>query len=345
MSARELIPQKDAPTTFIYALLDPRTREIRYIGKADDPELRFKLHIIRSKDERNHKANWIRLLLAQGLKPILKIVDEVLRSEWQAAECAYVAFYRDDLGCDLANSTPGGDGFGKGKEHPRFGKPGKPMSDKARIALRQSRLGKPLSPETRAKLSALNKGKPSPHRGKKMSDAARENMRIAGKNRKPPSDETRAKLSIANKGEKNGFFGKKHSPETSAKMSVAASKRGPPVIDNAARPRGEKHYLFGKHLEPETKQKLSASLSGEKHPHFGKPKPAEVRAKISASLKGEKHFHYGKKNKPETRAKMSAAMKGRKFSAKHLANLAAAALLRRKAGRSSSPGQLSLPGI
>lgn len=103
MSAREPIPQKDATTTFIYALVDPRTREIRYIGKSNDPKTRWQHHVWDSKREKCHRSHWIRSLLSQELEPILEIIDEVLDSEWQAAECAYVAFYRDELGCDLGH--------------------------------------------------------------------------------------------------------------------------------------------------------------------------------------------------------------------------------------------------
>lgn len=35
--------------TFIYTLEDPRTKEIRYIGKSDNIEKRIKSHITRSK--------------------------------------------------------------------------------------------------------------------------------------------------------------------------------------------------------------------------------------------------------------------------------------------------------
>lgn len=43
-------------TTFIYGLLDPRTKELRYIGKADDPNTRLAKHTKYSQKETNYKA-------------------------------------------------------------------------------------------------------------------------------------------------------------------------------------------------------------------------------------------------------------------------------------------------
>jgi hypothetical protein len=230
MSAIEPIAKKDAPTTFIYALVDPRTREIRYIGKTDKPAARLGLHIRTSASENTYRARWIRSLVAKGLRPILQIIDKVCVHDWQAAEAAYIIFFREE-GCDLTNATPGGEGLGSGEDNPLFGKPRTP---EMRSRIRAKLMGHSVTPETIAKLSVARKGKPgNPMRprvrellrkinlGRKMSDTARENMRIAGKNRKPPSDETRARMSIANKGDKNGFFGKKHGPETVAKMRAA----------------------------------------------------------------------------------------------------------------------------
>ena len=72
-------PLSPNATTFIYALLDPITREIRYIGKSDYPRERLRDHVCDSKcnKENNRKANWIRSLLKQGLKPEMEIIDEV----------------------------------------------------------------------------------------------------------------------------------------------------------------------------------------------------------------------------------------------------------------------------
>src|SRR6266550_5497194 len=117
MSDQKPIPTNGTATTFIYALIDPRTRDVRYIGKADNPGVRFQRHINDVKrGDKSYKANWIRSLLAKGLRPVFRIIDEVLKTEWQAAEAAYIAVYREE-GCRLVNTHPGGEGPGSGVEN------------------------------------------------------------------------------------------------------------------------------------------------------------------------------------------------------------------------------------
>lgn len=44
---------------FIYALSDPRTNQIRYIGKANNPYNRYSNHYNSARDKNTHKRNWI----------------------------------------------------------------------------------------------------------------------------------------------------------------------------------------------------------------------------------------------------------------------------------------------
>lgn len=96
-------------TTFIYALKDPNTNNVRYIGKANDPYVRFRHHLIKCRDKNTHKRNWINKLKDDNLKPILEILDEVPIDNWQKYEKMYIKKYLND-GCDLMNYTDGGDG-------------------------------------------------------------------------------------------------------------------------------------------------------------------------------------------------------------------------------------------
>ncbi len=184
----------DSDFTFIYALKDPVSGAIRYIGKTDDLELRLRFHISDSKRQNNHKAHWIMALLAKGLQPILEIIDQVPMAEWQAAEAAYIQFFKEE-GCNLANGTPGGEGFGSGKHHPCF--------------------GKKLSTEHRAKVSAAIKGEKNPQFGKPHSIETKAKISNAKKGQglgKSKAVETRAKISATLKG-------KKHPPDRCAKNS------------------------------------------------------------------------------------------------------------------------------
>lgn len=59
--------------TYIYGLVCPETDRIRYIGKAIDPERRFKCHLADAKSNkyRHHTANWIKGLLRRDQEPRL----------------------------------------------------------------------------------------------------------------------------------------------------------------------------------------------------------------------------------------------------------------------------------
>jgi hypothetical protein len=64
-------------TTNIYTLTDPRTNEIRYVGKANDVSQRYKAHLNRARKHQIHKSNWIKQLKKEGLKPIIDVIDIV----------------------------------------------------------------------------------------------------------------------------------------------------------------------------------------------------------------------------------------------------------------------------
>lgn len=106
-------------TTFIYALKEPDTGEIRYVGQSENPQDRFRRHC--GTKEKCHRGNWIRALKKSGQKPILEIVDEAPYEFRGPVEAAYVQFFREQ-GCNLVNGTPGGDGCGAGEAHPSFGR-------------------------------------------------------------------------------------------------------------------------------------------------------------------------------------------------------------------------------
>ncbi len=97
-------------TSSIYALTDPTTKEIRYIGKAMDANYRFKKHIEESKRKAtSHKHKWLRSLFAENKIPELLILDTVFTADANFWERFYILEYRK-LGCKLTNHTDGGDG-------------------------------------------------------------------------------------------------------------------------------------------------------------------------------------------------------------------------------------------
>ena len=101
----------DKDFTYIYALVDPITTEIRYVGKADQPQRRLRYKHL-SKSELNvdtPKSRWIKGLLANKKFPKLKILEKVRKEIWQDREVYWIAYYKGK-GADLTNSTDGGEG-------------------------------------------------------------------------------------------------------------------------------------------------------------------------------------------------------------------------------------------
>lgn len=96
-------------TTFIYGLNDPDTGACRYIGKSDRPKERFKLHLWQSKNVNSHRECWIAGLMNAGKLPVLEILDEVPRIDWQYYEREYIRIFRA-IGFSLTNGTLGGEG-------------------------------------------------------------------------------------------------------------------------------------------------------------------------------------------------------------------------------------------
>lgn len=99
-------------TTFIYVLKDPTTQEIRYVGKSNDPKRRLSKHLNNKKDLGTHKRNWLNTLTE---KPILEVIKEFPKDEWQKHEKYYIEYYLS-LGCDLVNWGDGGEGLTYGNQ-------------------------------------------------------------------------------------------------------------------------------------------------------------------------------------------------------------------------------------
>lgn len=82
----------------IYGLIDPRNQCLRYIGKTHKRrEIRLAEHISEAEEGgKGYVYNWIRSLLAQGMEPEIFVLERVPPEEdWQAAEKANIAFWRD----------------------------------------------------------------------------------------------------------------------------------------------------------------------------------------------------------------------------------------------------------
>lgn len=197
-------------TTFIYALCEPGTRTVRYIGKADDPVKRLWAHLNKAKKENNHRNNWIRSLFAVGEKPVLEILDEVDNAFWPQWEVAWIAYYREQ-GFDLVNGTAGGEGSNNPTPETRA------KLCAAKQGKKHSFFGKRHSSEARAKMSAAKTGLRHPNFGKRPSEDTISKIK-ASNTGKQRSKEHCANLSAALKGRKLSY-------ETRAKMTASQKIR------------------------------------------------------------------------------------------------------------------------
>lgn len=128
----------------IYGLVDPRDAELRYVGKTVDIKERLYKHAYRARRGcKLHLRQWLRVLLAEQLSPVVVVLDEIELAEANAAERRWIAFMRE-LGCDLTNLTPGGDGQS----------PGFKMSEEAKRKLSFAGKGRPHSAEHKARIAA-----------------------------------------------------------------------------------------------------------------------------------------------------------------------------------------------
>lgn len=202
---------------YFYALCDPKTKAIRYIGYTKNPVQRLKQHIKYCKGT-SHRSRWISKLLSQGLVPHMEIffLNKKEFKSWEEAERTIINICRSE-GFRLTNTSDGGMGGSGG--------PGPTRPDHIE-KLRQAQIrnwedptyrerhiksltGRRLSPESIAKRSETVRGsKRSPKTRKRISEgikrAHRENPEIGRKisaSRKGIkfSKEHRAKLSEAKK--------------------------------------------------------------------------------------------------------------------------------------------------
>lgn len=91
---------------FIYALCEPGTRTVRYIGKTERLKKRYREHLSQSVKSKARIGEWIRGLSAP---PVLVVLCETSKAFWQDDEQVYIRSARA-LGMDLVNATDGGDG-------------------------------------------------------------------------------------------------------------------------------------------------------------------------------------------------------------------------------------------
>lgn len=99
---------------YIYALSDPFTDEIRYIGKTTNTKKRLNKHINNAKRKtKPHRLAWINSLLKRNTHPKIEVIDEVNVNEWEFWETYWIHQFKT-WGLNLLNETDGGEGIYEG---------------------------------------------------------------------------------------------------------------------------------------------------------------------------------------------------------------------------------------
>lgn len=279
-----------ATSFLIYALVDPRDGEIRYIGKSSTGLKRPNTHMNANKlaRDRTDKAGWLKALVLVGLRCEIRILERLEHGfQLDESERRWIAHGRAN-GWKLTNMTDGGDGLS-----------GRVISEEVRARIREEWItGKRKhSPETIEKLRALKTGVA-------RSEETKEKIRLKLLGRKPTA-EARSKMSKARIGKPPNNAGKPISEETRFKLS-------------------ESH----KNLPPRSKEwreKISIAQRGRKRPELAeRNRSPEMRAITSNRCKGVPRPEVGDRNRsPEQRAAVSRALKGRVFSEETLAKMRA----------------------
>lgn len=94
---------------FIYALCEPGTRTVRYIGLTYDVNMRLQQHVTDTIKQRTYTGRWLAGIVKGGQAPGLIILSEVSHEEGTTEETRFIRNARM-LGMKLTNATDGGEG-------------------------------------------------------------------------------------------------------------------------------------------------------------------------------------------------------------------------------------------
>ena len=263
------LPGRIDGLVYIYGLVDPRTEQLRYVGKTVDMYERYRDH---KRVRKNcYLRNWFRQVVACDLLPEMFLIETVAEADWPAAERFWINYF-EYIGANLCNRHAGG-----------WGGNYKPFSEEHRANLSKALRGRkqpPMTAEHRKKLGDANRGRKQTwtpwNLGKKVGPCPEERKKKIGDanrgkkhpNKKMPllTEEHKARISTTLKGRTSPTKGMKLGPwsnERKAAFSAAVKgKKKPPFTD-------------------EHRRKLSESKKGLKYP----PRTEEARRNYSEAAK------------------------------------------------------------
>lgn len=169
----------------IYALLDPNTNIIRYVGQTiQSLDMRLKQHIRQSSKLKNHLGYWLKNI---NLNPCIQELESCEYTLLNIRELYWINYYKEN---DLVNCMK--EGLISG-HHTHS----KETREKIGRAISKRQLGSSLTEETKQRISNSHKGKSqTDERIQKRINTRRENNNFI------MSEETKDKISKANTGKK-----------------------------------------------------------------------------------------------------------------------------------------------
>jgi hypothetical protein len=154
---------KNRGIVFIYALVDPRTDEIRYIGKTNNLLVRYTHHVGPAANV--SCTSWVRELIALGLAPDIQIISEPDISTWEEVERDTIEKYSKIT--RLLNISSGGDGD----------KGGRGCYPSTIEKLRVANIGRKMTPEARKKMSDAKRGAGTYNYGKHLTETHKQHLK------------------------------------------------------------------------------------------------------------------------------------------------------------------------
>lgn len=259
----------------VYALRDPRTGIIRYVGRSVTPQQRYKMHINTARRGTGRRANkklleWINSLFDELLEPEFVILEMCSsEEELNAREIVWIRRLRE-LGVPLLNIKVGGQAASGWKK-----------SEESKVAHSAGNRKRFSDPDQRT-----NHSKSAKKRWSDENERIAQSLRMVEVQARP---EVKAKISEALKG-------RVFSEETKQRMSASAKRRAASVeFRRASRERMKKlrsehpeSAFKGRTHSEETKAKQSSTQKG-------RSKSDETRRRMSEA---QKKRHAKKKQQP-----------------------------------------------
>lgn len=239
----------------VYALLDPRTWCVRYVGQTTNLNERLTSHLAEAKynpRSRRPCLRWFTGLRKLGLRPILEPLEEAPVVALNTLECFWIAALRA-AGAELLNVSDGGGKTGPHSQETRqkisAKAQGRTVSVETRTKLRVASTGTIKTPETlekcrqaqqarirtteeRTRISKLGVAWSKAHVGRTMSSETRAKLSAKAKGR-PVSEQTKLKMSLQRKGKPQT------AKRTAALQKMRASTKGRQLTAEHRRKIGE----------------------------------------------------------------------------------------------------------